>query len=208
MGTTLGHKSRIYYAGYGYSKRRCETVTSWFLKKFLPRHNIGVTVIHRGLVADHSWGFCDFVGTSYNPRDFEIEIQSNLRPDDYREVKEGHGHEPLLYIPHSAFYGETVYFTHPDGRIAGVAGVQDYGQVWMLTTPAIHDYPITFAREAKRWIDSRPEERLWNIVYAGNTVHIKLLQFLGFKLGGEFPYGPNNLHFIEFQKCAPPQQLV
>jgi|TARA_B100000085_G_scaffold254941_1_gene254432 hypothetical protein len=83
MGTTLGHKSRIYYAGYGYSKRRCETVTSWFLKKFLPRHNIGVTVIHRGLVADHSWGFCDFVGTSYNPRDFEIEIQSNLRPDDY-----------------------------------------------------------------------------------------------------------------------------
>ena len=83
MGTTLGHKSRIYYAGYGYSKRRCENVASWFLSKFLPRHNIGVTVIHRGMKSEDSWGYCDFVGTSYNPRDFEIELQSYLRPNDY-----------------------------------------------------------------------------------------------------------------------------
>ena len=134
------------------------------------------------------------------------EVASNLRPEDHEECVEGHGIKPTIDIPLSCMKGDNVYFTVPDGRIAGLAGVQDRGQVWMLTTPAIHDYPITFAREAKRFIDARPEPRLWNIVYAENTVHIKLLKFLGFKFGGEFPYGPNNLHFIEFQKCAPPQQ--
>ena len=132
------------------------------------------------------------------------EVASNLRPEDHEECVEGHGINPIVDIPLSCMKGENVYFTVPDGRIAGVAGVQERGEIWMLTTPAIEDFPVTFAREAKRFIDSRKEERLWNIVYAGNTVHIKLLKFLGFKLGGEFKYGPNNLHFIEFQKCAPP----
>ena len=134
------------------------------------------------------------------------EVASNLRPEDHEECVEGHGLIPIIDIPLSCMKGDNVFFTVPDGRIAGLAGVHDNGQIWMLTTPAIHDFPVTFAREAKRYIDSRPEERLWNIVYAKNVVHIKLLKFLGFKFGGEFPYGPNNLHFIEFQKCVPPQQ--
>ena len=133
------------------------------------------------------------------------EVASHLRPEDYEEVVEGHGLNPIIDIPLSCLHGDNVYFTVPDGRIAGLAGVQDHGQVWMLTTPAIHDFPCTFAREAKRFIDARTEPRLWNIVYAKNIVHIKLLKFLGFKFGGEFPYGPNNRHFIEFQKCVPPQ---
>ena len=133
------------------------------------------------------------------------EVASNLRPEDLEEVVEGHGLNPIIDIPLSCLHGDNVYFTVPDGRIAGLAGVQNHGQVWMLTTPAIHDFPITFAREAKRFIDARTEPRLWNIVYAQNTVHIKLLKHLGFKFGGEFPYGPFNRHFIEFQKCVPPQ---
>ena len=133
------------------------------------------------------------------------EVASHLRPEDLEEVVEGHGLNPIIDIPLSCLHGDNVYFTVPDGRIAGLAGVQDHGQVWMLTTPAIHDFPCTFAREAKRFIDARTEPRLWNIVYAKNTVHIKLLKFLGFKFGGEFPYGPFNRHFIEFQKCVPPQ---
>ena len=37
-----------------------------------------------------------------------IEVASNLRPDDYREVYEGHGHFPLLHIPLAAFEGDSV----------------------------------------------------------------------------------------------------
>lgn len=126
------------------------------------------------------------------------EVASNLRPEDRREVVEGHGHNPLVSIPLACSKGYTVSFTVPNGKTAGVAGVAEGNCIWMLTTPAIHDYPITFAREAKRFIESRPEPYLWNIVDKRNTVHLKLLQFLGFKFLREVTYGPNNLTFIEF----------
>ena len=127
-----------------------------------------------------------------------IEVASNLRPDDYREVFEGHGHFPLFHIPLSALYGDTIYFKVPNGKTAGLAGVQDEGKVWMLCTTAIHDYPLTFAREAKRFIESRQEELLWNIVDKRNAAHLKLLKFLGFKFLRELEHGPNKLTFIEF----------
>ena len=127
-----------------------------------------------------------------------VEVASNLRPDDYREVFEGHGHYPLLFIAMNAFNGETVYFTHPDGRIAGLAGVEKDGKIWMLCTPVIHDRPMLFAKNAKRWIDSREEKLLWNIVDKRNTAHLKLLKFLGFKFLRELEHGPNNITFIEF----------
>ena len=87
------------------------------------------------------------------------EVASNLRPDDHREVQEGHGIDPTLLpvlMVHNPSY---VYFTVPDGKTAGMAGVGTDGDIWMLCTPDIHRYPITFAREAKRYVDSR-EERL------------------------------------------------
>ena len=91
-----------------------------------------------------------------------------------------------------------VYFTVPDGKTAGMAGVGQDGDIWMLCTPDIHRYPITFAREAKRYVDSREEPLLWNIVDSRNTVHLKLLKFLGFKFLRKLKHGPNNITFIEF----------
>ena len=135
-----------------------------------------------------------------------VHVASNLRDDDYREVFEGHGHYPLLQIPMAAFNGETVYFADADGRIAGLAGVQEGGKIWMLCTNVIHDVPILFARQAKRWIESREDKILWNIVDKRNTAHLKLLKFLGFKFLRELKHGPNNITFIEFCKlCANPQ---
>ena len=127
-----------------------------------------------------------------------VEVAFNLRPDDRREVEEGHGQNPLVELVKAAQEGTCVYFNVPNGKTAGMAGVEKGGVVWMLCTPAIHDYPITFAREAKRYIDSRQEELLWNIVDERNKVHLKLLRFLGFKFLQKKLHGPNNLSFIEF----------
>ena len=85
----------------------------------------------------------------------------------------------------------------PNGKTAGMAGVDD-GIIWMVCTPAIQEYPVTFAREAKRFVESRTEPLLWNVVDKRNTVHLKLLKFLGFKFLREIYHGPNNLSFIEF----------
>jgi len=132
-----------------------------------------------------------------------IEVASNLRYEDRREVEEGHGHDPMVVIPEAVSKGFCVYFTVPNGKTAGMAGIHDNGAVWMLCTPAIEEYPITFAREAKRFIDSRTEPILFNKVDGRNAVHIKLLRFLGFKFIRVVKHGPNNLPFIEFCKlCA------
>ena len=127
-----------------------------------------------------------------------LEVATNLRSDDRREVVEGHGLNPMIFLPLAAEEGSAVYFTVPDGKTAGLAGVGDGGAIWMLCTPEIERYPITFAREAKRFVDSREEPLLWNIVDCRNTVHLKLLKFLGFKFLRKVTHGPNNLQFIEF----------
>ena len=127
-----------------------------------------------------------------------IEVATNLRSDDRREVVEGHGLNPMILLPLAAEEGSAVYFTVPDGKTAGLAGVGDDGTIWMVCTPDIERYPITFAREAKRFVDSREEPLLWNIVDCRNTVHLKLLKFLGFKFLRKVTHGPNNLQFIEF----------
>ena len=127
-----------------------------------------------------------------------IEVASNLRHNDYREVTEGHGHCPLFHIPMSAFVGDTYYFQSPNGKAAAIGGVNTDGQIWMLCTPIVEQYPMAFVRDCKRMIESREEKLLWNIVDKRNTAHLKLLKFLGFKFLRELKYGPNQLTFIEF----------
>ena len=127
-----------------------------------------------------------------------IKVASNLRPEDRREIEEGWGLDPIEHHPKAALSGDGVWFEVPNGKTAGLAGVDKGGIIWMVCTPAIHEYPVTFAREAKRFVESRTEPLLWNIVDKRNTVHLKLLKFLGFKFLREISHGPNNLSFIEF----------
>ena len=132
-----------------------------------------------------------------SPEDVD-EVATNLRPEDFREVVEGWGMEPTTVLPFIASEGHTVSFHAPDGRIAGLAGIQDDGRVWMLCTNVIDEYPIHFIREAKRFIDSREDPILWNVVDKRNTLHLKLLKHLNFKFLREVEWGPNKLTFIEF----------
>ena len=127
-----------------------------------------------------------------------IEVASNLRLEDRRELEEGHGCDPIRYAKFIAQESSAVYFTVPNGKTAGMAGVNPEGAIWMLCTEAIKEYPHTFARESKRFVESRTEPLLWNIVDRRNIVHLKLLKFLGFKFLRELKYGPNQLSFIEF----------
>ena len=126
-------------------------------------------------------------------------VASHLRDDDRREIEEGHG-LPALSAAIYPLEHECVYFEVPNGETAGMAGVGPDGSIWMLCTDAIHKYPLTFAREAKRFVESRPEPILWNIVDSRNKAHLKLLKWLGFEFIDEFEYGPNKITFIEFKR--------
>ena len=127
-----------------------------------------------------------------------IQVASNLLPEDRREVEEGHGLNPMEELTLAVSRCSCVWFEVPNGKTAGMAGVSTEGAIWMICTPAIKEYPHTFARESKRFVESRTEPLLWNVVDRRNIVHLKLLKFLGFKFLRELKYGPNQLSFIEF----------
>jgi hypothetical protein len=78
--------SIIFTSGYGYSKKLCEDVTSWFLNKYYPRHKIEVDIVHRGLKSESVLGYCDVIGKSYRPRQFLIELQSNMPKELYIKI--------------------------------------------------------------------------------------------------------------------------
>ena len=75
--------SSIYHSGYGYSKKLCEDITSWFLNKYYPRHKIDVDIEHRGLVRENVLGYCDVMGHNYRPRHFMIELQTDMCKELY-----------------------------------------------------------------------------------------------------------------------------
>ena len=127
-----------------------------------------------------------------------LEGACNLRSEDFREISDGHGIDPLTYLAAMSADHSTVYFTSPSGKAAGMAGVGKKGDIWMLCTNVIHEQPILFTRQPKRYVDSRTEPLLWNIVDSRNKAHLKLLKFLGFKFLRKLKHGPNNVTFIEF----------
>mgnify|MGYP003108678802 CR=1 FL=1 len=126
-----------------------------------------------------------------------IHVASNLLPADFKEVTEGHGHDPMVAIPLASANIESKYI-ELYGEIAAVAGIYPTGQIWMLCTDVIYKYPLTFSRGLKRYLNTRKEKKLWNIADKRNAVHLKLLRFLDFQFLGERSHGPNNLPFIEF----------
>ena len=76
----------LYPEGYGYSKRLCEDVVSWFVSKYLPRHKLEIEVLHRGMKREGAYGYCDVAGRHYNPREFLIELDTHMDKETYTKT--------------------------------------------------------------------------------------------------------------------------
>jgi hypothetical protein len=76
----------LYTEGYGYSKRLCEDVVTWFISKYFPRHKLEIEVRHRGLKREHVLGYCDVNGETYRPRSFLIEMDTYMDKKSYATV--------------------------------------------------------------------------------------------------------------------------
>ena len=82
MDATLGNKSYIYHFGYGYSKKRCESITTWFINKHLSQHELLIDIVHRSLTKDDCFGYLDASNYS-NPTSFTISLHSRMKEIDY-----------------------------------------------------------------------------------------------------------------------------
>ena len=125
-----------------------------------------------------------YVGKYIQPCTAQLafDVGENLRWEDVREVEETTGLTATAAVLESYYRSAfTVYFTVPNGKAAGVAGVAPDNKIWMLCTKASEEYPHTFVREARRWLDSLYNPYLWNHADMRNESHIKLLKLLKFK---------------------------
>jgi hypothetical protein len=132
---------------------------------------------------------------------------NNIRQEDKREV-EGMGQTifdlPALVITSS----HATTFFDAKGVLAGMAGIVDQtdgsGQIWMLCTPTILTSPITFIRQAKKWLRDKEQyySMFWNHADTRNLEHHKLLRHLGFKALRIVPVGPDQLLYYEIVKLC------
>jgi hypothetical protein len=76
----------LHISGYGARRRRCNSVVSWFLSKYLPRHHISLDILHRGLRREQVYGYCSVFGDIYRPREFLIEIDPKLDLELYTKT--------------------------------------------------------------------------------------------------------------------------
>ena len=133
-----------------------------------------------------------------------LSVGLNLRYEDRRESEQTTGlcaEAAILQSFYDSAY--SVYFKVPNGKAAGVAGVTPHNVIWMLCTDASTEYPHTFVKEAKRWVNSLLNPYLCNQADMRNEAHIKLLKLLGFKFINYHVY--NNVPLIQFIKpCVIP----
>ncbi len=128
-----------------------------------------------------------------------LSVGLTLRYEDRREAEETSGLSAEASIIESFFNSTySVYFKVPNGKAAGVAGVTPNNLIWMLCTDASTEYPHTFVREAKRWVNSLLNPYLYNQADMRNESHIKLLKLLGFTFVNYHVY--NNVPLITFIK--------
>lgn len=76
-------RSYITHSGYGYRKRLCDNVTTWFVNKFFPRHQLDIEIIHRGLNRENVYGYCSVVDYTHRPRQFLIELNTYMNEELY-----------------------------------------------------------------------------------------------------------------------------
>jgi hypothetical protein len=67
-------------------RRRCKDVVLWFMEEYFPRHNIEVSVVHRGLLREGVYGWCTVQDSDYRPRSFLVEVHNRLDDENYTKT--------------------------------------------------------------------------------------------------------------------------
>lgn len=136
-------------------------------------------------------------------------IASVLREQDRCEVLAASGLEPEAVLPlafdtpgdKDIIYAEEAQTGHPI-LIAGVRETQpNVGAIWMLGSSLLETYAFRYAREARRKVEREWHAKwplLWNMAWANNDLHIRWLEFMGFKFLRRLEHRGHT--FIEFAR--------
>jgi len=137
-------------------------------------------------------------------------LASSLRSADLQEIKSNVGEDPLAHIERSILHSDpcytvlneknapvAVFGVIPDSQEVGV------GKIWMLASEEFVSYRYIFLRHCREWIERLQQEYnvLWNYVDARNRMHIRWLNWCGFKFIRSInEHGVKRIPFLEFEK--------
>lgn len=137
------------------------------------------------------------------------ELAENLRDQDRLEIEAGAGVgiDPVVPIMFGFIEGDWCQTAvGGDGRLVAIFGIGAYlalgpgiGNPWLLSTPAILDFPKEFLRGSRRIISEMHElyPLLVTHVDKRNTVSDRWMRWLGFSMVREFPFGVQQLPHYE-----------
>lgn len=136
-------------------------------------------------------------------------LSERLRQADLDELDAGTGISPIqaLYTGYkNSVTCRVGVYNHNPFIIFGACPVQeDVGCVWALGSDDLLKARGEFLRQSRRWIQMLHKEFpvLFNYIDARNTVHIRWIKWLGFKLINLHPkYGAGQMPFYEFVRIA------
>jgi hypothetical protein len=118
-----------------------------------------------------------------------MHIALNMRVEDVEECR-ANGYSPFDALTLGYKLGITYTLIDKHGEPVALLGVtkasqeaQD-GLIWLLGTPLLERYPMTFLRRCRPVLADLYEESgtelLWNHTHRPNTLHHKWLKWLGF----------------------------
>ncbi|CAA2141609.1 hypothetical protein HYPP_02630 [Hyphomicrobium sp. ghe19] len=144
------------------------------------------------------------------------DILPRLREADIQEWEAFAGVHPRMLLPLLAYDPNTYTIVTDDGVPVGLFGASPVegtngliGTVWMIATPQLEDMQIEFLRKCRTVVTMLNDRYpiLWNHVDCRNTVHLKWLEWCGFKfISRKEKWGAQSLPFYEIirikSQCA------
>lgn len=136
-------------------------------------------------------------------------VAADIRPEDADEILASSGLGALQGLE-ACFLGSTEVFAVREAGSGLPVALFGYvtetwdtrvGRVWMLGTNRLALNRWTFLKGSRLWCDyiQTKHDLLYNLIDQRNTVHIKWLNWLGFKFVRVIPeHGYLNLPFVEF----------
>ena len=93
-------------------------------------------------------------------------------------------------------------FYGPDGSLFGAYGVSEDNSFWVQMTNKVKENPRTAVRFGKALMEHINRPYLWTTIDIENTQLINFVRFLGFKVIGLYPDGPDNVYSIEIVRLC------
>lgn len=134
-----------------------------------------------------------------------VELEPHLRRADLDEIKAASGSDPLAALVSGLKTSEVSYAIVDEAQVLALGGVvrigDHVGSPWLLGSEALPRYGIQFLRMSRPWVRrlNRQYPVLTNFIDARNTVHLKWLEWLDFKMEQLIPeYGVERRPFFHF----------